>query len=270
MRWTARRPWIQQGIMQGLVVGSLFYQLNDDAFASKFAFFFFLVVQAFFFNMVEGSMAFEYKSVSARAVLFPLRELSLCAVKRWRLRPLTILVLPLLSCASRSQIAEKQVTNKFYSAFSYVWAGVFAHLPFTFSMLLLFYTYADTPRSRSRLPPCVLLFYACLRRVSSLAYLCRFACGSVSYFMAGMSYDAQDYFLFIALVFTVDGALAAVFRLCVYIAPTVIMAEVRSLARHCGRSSIVAVSRVQFDPSAPRHRRVLARVVLRLSHPSPA
>jgi hypothetical protein len=57
------RPWIWQGVQSGLVAGSLFFLLGDAAFAGKFAFFFFVVQKCFFFNLVEGAMAFDSKNV---------------------------------------------------------------------------------------------------------------------------------------------------------------------------------------------------------------
>ena len=46
-------PWINQSIMQGLVLGSIFWQLSDGTLVSKFSLFFTLLVQSFFFNMVR-------------------------------------------------------------------------------------------------------------------------------------------------------------------------------------------------------------------------
>ena len=39
--------------MQGLVLGSIFWQLSDGTLVSKFSLFFTLLVQSFFFNMVR-------------------------------------------------------------------------------------------------------------------------------------------------------------------------------------------------------------------------
>jgi hypothetical protein len=46
-------PFTNQSIIQGLVIGSIFWQLNDDDFATKFSLLFMIVVQAFFFNLVS-------------------------------------------------------------------------------------------------------------------------------------------------------------------------------------------------------------------------
>ena len=48
-------PRINQAILSALIVGSIFFQTTDSAFASKFSMFFMIIVQAFFFNMVSGS-----------------------------------------------------------------------------------------------------------------------------------------------------------------------------------------------------------------------
>ena len=39
--------------MMGLVVGSIYWQIADAAFVSKFSLFFVIIVQSFFFNMVR-------------------------------------------------------------------------------------------------------------------------------------------------------------------------------------------------------------------------
>jgi hypothetical protein len=52
----------------------------------------------------------------------------------------------------------------------------------------------------------------------------------VSYFMSGLSRDAEDYFLFIAVAFSVDTAVAAFYRFGVYLSPTALLAEVSTAA----------------------------------------
>jgi hypothetical protein len=117
------------------------------------------------------------------------------------------------------QIAQREIRNQYYSALSYTTASTVVHVPFTFIILLLFFT-------------CVL---SCDRmgrgmRVAALDGLCPFFSFRVSYFMSGLSRDSEDYFLFIAVAFSMDTAVAAFYRFSVYLSPTALLAEVRAAA----------------------------------------
>ena len=54
------------------------------------------------------------------------------------------------------------------------------------------------------------------------------AIGSVIYWMAGLNYSAGDFFYYIAISLSIDTTLAALFRMCVFLAPSVLLAEVGS------------------------------------------
>jgi hypothetical protein len=45
--------------------------------------------------------------------------------------------------------------------------------------------------------------------------------------MSGLSVDAADFFYYLTIAFSVDTTLAAFFRMCVFLAPSVVLAEVR-------------------------------------------
>ena len=49
---------------------------------------------------------------------------------------------------------------------------------------------------------------------------------SVVYWMAGLNPVAGDFFYYMVLALTVDTALSSFFRMCVFIAPSVVLAEV--------------------------------------------
>jgi hypothetical protein len=49
---------------------------------------------------------------------------------------------------------------------------------------------------------------------------------SVIYWMSGLSVNAADFFYFLAITLSVDTALAAFFRFCVFLSPSLILAEV--------------------------------------------
>ena len=57
----------------------------------------------------------------------------------------------------------------------------------------------------------------------------------VVYWMSGLSPTAAEYFYYLALAFSIDAALAAFFRMCVFLAPSVSMAVVCSSAVDQGR-----------------------------------
>jgi hypothetical protein len=51
--WLVCRPAIQQAIINGLIIGSVYYKMGLDDFAGKLACFFLLVTSVTFSNMVR-------------------------------------------------------------------------------------------------------------------------------------------------------------------------------------------------------------------------
>ncbi len=57
--------------------------------------------------------------------------------------------------------------------------------------------------------------------------LCDYVVISVSYWMAGLSPHAEDYFFFLLNALCVDTALASFYRTSIFVSPSLILAEVR-------------------------------------------
>ena len=47
--------------------------------------------------------------------------------------------------------------------------------------------------------------------------------------MTGLNYTAGDFFYYLAISLSIDTTLAALFRMCVFLSPSVVLAEVGSM-----------------------------------------
>jgi hypothetical protein len=72
---------------------------------------------------------------------------------------------------------------------------------------------------------------------------------SVIYWMSGLSADAGDFFYFLAITLSVDTALAAFFRFCVFLSPSLVLAEVLIIEQY--EHTMLSTSVVLRLPSNP-------------------